>query len=231
MLMRSLNKTEKLMLLLVVILLLAALYFLLVHQPVQNRIQTLNGEIEDQELKLQTATMKAKKYMDMKKALENSKAQGGDLPYVPDYDNEVELLAELHNILSGMKPKLENPIVEFNAGDRIAIRSIHFTFTAPDYAQARERVEALSHTKYRSLMDSLSIAPSDDEEGDISWIDSRLMDGDDYVRGIHEGPQKVTGTITFYEMLSKEQAAALKAETETESEPESESTTTESEQE
>lgn len=213
MLMRSLNKKEKLLLLLVVILLLAALYFLLVHQPIQNQLQQLEGEMEDQELKLQAATIKAKKYMDMKNALDSSKAQGGELVYVPDYDNEVELLAELHTILSGMKPKLENPIVEFNVEDRIAIRSIHFTFTASDYAQARERVEALSHTKYRSLMDSLSIAPSDDEEGDIFWMDAHRGDGEGYIRGINEGPQKVTGTITFYEMLSKEQVAALKAET------------------
>ncbi len=221
MLMRSLNKTEKLMLLVVVILLLAALYFLLVHQPVQNRIQELNGQMEEQEIKLQAATVKAKKYMDMKNALEKSKAQGGELAYVPDYDNEVELLAELHNILSGMKPKLENPIVEFNAEDRIAIRSIHFTFTAPDYAQARERVEALSHTKYRSLMDSLSIAPSEDGEGDIYWMDAHRSEGPEYIRGIHEGPQQVTGTITFYEMLSKEQADALKPAPEPESETES----------
>ena len=66
----------------------------------------------------------------------------------------------------------------------IVTRNIRFSFTAESYDQAKLILGQLTGTGYRCLMHSVSVSPAENGEE------------------IEEGPLKVSGTITFYELMT-----------------------------
>lgn len=208
MLMRSFTKREKALLLVLVLIVLAGLYLLLIHTPVENSLAQLAEEKEDAELLVQVAQVRATQYNKMKVELEEIFSQPKDqITVMPPYDNTKALMVELNHIFGELEYNLNFSDVVFDGN--VAIRAVQFRFTAPSYAEARVITDRLCHTGNRSLMNTLTITPSE-EEGLESNMNLRF-NRDNKQSHIQEGPQTVSGTITFYELVSETAAPAAEA--------------------
>lgn len=221
MLMRSFTKREKALLLVLVLIVLAGLYMLLVHNPVENSLARLAGEKEDAELLVQVAQVRAARYNQMKNELEEIFSQPKDqITVMPPYDNTKALMVELNHIFGELEYNLTFSDVVFQEG--VAIRAVQFTFDAPSYEVARNIIDRLGHTGNRSLMNTLTIAPS--ENGRVTHVDNIVRnlgrnDGVGSSQGVDHilaGPQTVSGTITFYELAPQTAAPAEETPTSTE---------------
>lgn len=207
MLMRSFSRREKALLLVLVLILLAGLYVLAVHNPVKASLARLAGEKEDAELKQQVATIRLGQYNKMKAELEEIFAMPKDqLTVMPPYDNTKALMVQFNHIFGELEYDLNFSEVAFN--ENVATRAVQFRFDAPSYEEARLIVDKLNSTGNRSLMNTLSIAPSESQgtRGPV-FVNSNSRNlrtagkvSTQEKRHIQEGPQTVTGTITFYEL-------------------------------
>lgn len=206
MLMRSFTKREKFLLLVLVFVMLAGLYVLGVHNPVKASLTRLAQEKEDAELRLQVAQLKTVQYNEMKAELEEIFAMPKDqLTVMPPYDNTKALMVQFNHIFGELEYDLAFSPATFN--ENVATRAVQFTFDAPSYEEARIIIERLNRTGNRSLMNTLSIAPSNNGtggDGGIFTIHTRP--GAQQQRSIREGVQTVSGTITFYELAEQNAA-------------------------
>lgn len=212
MLMRSFTKREKALLLVLVLIVLAGLYLLLVHTPVENSLAQLAEEKEDAELLVQVAQVRASQYSEMKAELEEIFAQPADqITVMPPYDNTKALMVEFNHIFGELEYDLSFSDVVFEGG--VAIRAVQFSFDAPSYAEARVIIDQLGHTGNRSLMNTLSISPS--QSGSLDNMSAGKGNGRVVREGdkahIQEGPQTVSGTMTFYELAPETAAPAAEA--------------------
>lgn len=196
MLMRSFTKREKVMLLVLVLVMFVGLYVLAVHNPVKANLARLEEEKEDADLRLQVAQIQAQKYREMESELEEIFAMPQDqITVMPLYDNAERLMVQLNHIFGELEYDLNFSEVAFQ--EKVAARGVQFTFTAPDYATARNIIQQLSHTGNRSLMNTLNIAPAEETESGFSAGNRR--GAPEKTDNILEGPLTVSGTITFYE--------------------------------
>lgn len=212
MLMRSFSRREKVLLLVLVLVMLMGLYVLAVHNPVKANLAQLAQEKEDLELKLQVTQVKLGQYKSMKAELEEIFAMPEDqLTVMPPYDNTKALMVQLNHILGELEYDLNFSEVKFN--ENVATRAVQFTFDAPSYEEARAIIQRLTHTGNRSLMNTLTIAPTEDKAqsnkgGNINLRSNRTQGAVDRSQGIRSGPQTVSGTITFYELAPQKSAGA-----------------------
>ena len=180
MLMRSFTKREKIILLVLVIFLVVGFYFLMIHYPVTTRLEEIEAEKLNVQDQTDLAIAKGQVYVRMKNELADlEKLPIGKLTVMPAYDNFQSLTFYFSSIFEGVAPDLRfsDPKIE----GRIATRSISFSFTAPDYATAKETLKQFTGTGYRCLLQNVSISP---EEGNLET-----------------DPLKVSGTIIFYELI------------------------------
>ena len=203
MLMRSFTKREKFLLLVMVLVMLVGLYVLAVHNPVKANLARLEVEKEDAELQLTVAQVRLGQYRNMKAELEEIFAMPADqLTVMPPYDNSKALMVQFNHIFGELEYDLNFSDVVFN--DNVATRAVHFTFDAPSYEEARAIIERLTHTGNRSLMNTLTIAPTETQssrDGNINLRSNRTQQIQN--QSILNGPQTVSGTITFYELAAK----------------------------
>ncbi len=197
MLMRSFSRREKTLLVFLALILVVGLYVLLVQRPVEAKLDELALEKEDLKLDQQVAEVKLSRRNKMKKELDEIFALPQDqITVMPPYDNIETLMVQFNTIFMGLEPKLSFPEVRFEEG--IATRPIQFEVVVPSYEQARAILTRLTRTGYRSLLDGLSITPTD---GTVTGH-TRLQTGQSVQTGrnIQTGSVAVEGTIYFYEL-------------------------------
>lgn len=194
MLMRSFSRREKTMLVILAVLVAVGLYFLLVHRPVEAKLEALAQEQEDLELKIEVAQVKLAQRNGMQAELDEIFALPRDqITVMPAYNNLEALMVQFDSIFMGLEPRLNFPEVRFVEG--IATRPIEFEFEAPSYDEARAILTRLARTGQRSLMDGLSIQPPDRSVRSNHFLDTIHVGGN-----IQQGTVKVRGTIYFYEL-------------------------------
>ncbi len=187
MLKRVFSRREIALMLILALTALAGIYFYAVYYPVRDRMEAIAAEREDVLLQMDTANARLARYNDMKAQLEEIFALPEDrLTVIPAYDNLQALLRHFNTVFEGREPVLIFDAVKLNGS--LAQRTVRFTFTAQGWEQARETLARLTGTGYRCLMDPLSITPA---EGD----------GED-PGGVQRSALKVTGSVTFYELVS-----------------------------
>ena len=204
MLMRSFTRREKIMLVILALVLVVGLYFLLVHRPVEAKLEELAKEQEDLELMTDVAQAMLIQRNSMQAELDEIFALPKDqITVMPEYDNAETLIMQLNNIFMGLEPRLSFPAVRINEG--IATRPIDFEFEAPSYEEARAILTRLTRTGYRSLLDGLSIRPSETRTTTVRGrtVTQRVENGN-----IQEGSVVVKGTIYFYELVPESQREA-----------------------
>ncbi len=177
---RAFSRREKLLMVAFVVILLVGLYILLVHYPIVNRTQEIAQESEELLFQQDVANSYLATYNNMKAELDEIfKIPEDELTELPVYDNIQTLMLHLNRIFDGTDPSLSFDAVRI-AGN-IASRTVRFSFSATDYAHAREVIDDLTGTGFRCLLDSLSFSPSNGS--------------------VETGTLRVFGTITFYELV------------------------------
>lgn len=176
---RRFTLREKILLGVFLVILLVGLYFFLVHYPVQNRLEEIEQEREEVQMRTDVAEVRKRLYDEMQAELDEIFSLPEDeLTYMPKYDNLQELMIRFNTIFAGAEPRLNFGAISRNDG--IVARPISFSFEAENYQSAKQILTDLTGTGYRCLMSNLTLSP---REGDIQ--SSALI---------------VSGTITFYEL-------------------------------
>lgn len=184
---RSFTRREIVLLLVLVLLLIVGLYFYAVHYPIVNRMAEINAEEEDVLFKTDVAKTRQGIYNNMKTELDEIfKTPEDELTVMPEYSNFQTLLNHFNTIFDGHEPVLSFDTVTFNGN--IAARTVRFTFLASDWEEGREILTQLTDTGYRCLLDSLSFTSDDSRDNDNFFVES--------------SPLKISGSITFYELVS-----------------------------
>lgn len=177
---RSFSRREKVLMLVLALVLVAGLYFLLVHYPVSQRMDEIELENEEILFEKDVADSRLAVYNDMKAELDEIFAMPEDeITVMPEFDNIQTLMNIFNDIFQGTGQTLNFDNVTYNGN--IASRTMRFSFSAADYAQAKSILERLTGTGFRCLMDSVSFAPTEDGS-------------------VESGALRVSGTITFYEL-------------------------------
>lgn len=96
---RELTKREKTLLLILVLLVLALGYFKLILEPINDQITTYRANTDIEQTQLDTDRVKLAQLEQMRAAIAAIKATGEERA-IPQYDNDVVLMKDLHAILS-----------------------------------------------------------------------------------------------------------------------------------
>lgn len=180
---RKLTRREQFLMLLLVLIIIIGLYFYLVHYPIEQRYEEIAAEREEIALQTDVAVVRAGIYQSMKMELDEIFAMPEEeITVMPEYDNIQTLMNYFNVIFVGTDPVLNYDAVRVNG--KIATRTIRFTFTATDYNHAKKILGQLTDTGFRCQLESVSIVPAENG-GEVET-----------------GAQKVSGTITFYELAS-----------------------------
>ena len=180
---RSFTRREIILMLVLVLVLLVGLYFLVVHYPITERLAEIEDERDEIAFNTEVAQMRSQLYQSMKSELDEIFAMPeNEITVMPEYDNNQTLLNYLHIIFEGTDVALSQDSPSVNGN--IVTRNIRFSFTAESYDQAKLILGQLTGTGYRCLMHSVSLVPAENDHE------------------VEDGPLKVSGTITFYELMT-----------------------------
>ena len=181
MLLHKFNRREKTMLLALTALLLIGLYVVLVHYPIERQREQIAEERDMLSLEMSIAQARTDQYDQMKRELNEIFAlPSEELTVMPAYDNVQALMLDLNHIFAGTRPELSFDPIEITDG--VAARTIRFSFSASSYENARFIIEQLTGTGYRCLLDSLDVSAES--------------------KNVRSGGLVVSGTITFYELVT-----------------------------
>lgn len=183
MLSRPFTKFEKILLLILVVLLLGLVYYLFVYAPVQKRIQAADTTlIEDQ---IQTELEKAYIIKSMKEEVDDSQKNLSGV--VATYDNFKSEAALLNTIFVPLAEtynySFQTPVA---SGDTVR-RTITISFTASDYQVARKIIQMIHDSKYRCMLNDVSISATSDSTGGYMSLKTN--------------PIRCSVNVTFYETL------------------------------
>lgn len=177
------SKRERTLLVILLLLILGLLYYQFVFVPVTEQIARSNTAALEQQI--QTEQIRAKQIRNMKAEMEENLSQDGGV--VESYDNFKNVAEFLNTVFDGNA-------VEYNfdyrkpVADQDAVRrNIVISFTAKNYRVARDIIQKLHDSHYRTLIRDMSItAVALNKEADPSVLTSGV---------------KCTMTVTFFETM------------------------------
>ena len=177
---RELTRREKTLLLVLIVVVLVAGYCKLILIPINDQISSYRLNMEAEQTELDANQGKMAQMQKMQKAIEEIKA-AGEKRTIPQYDNSVKLMIELHEIMSDTL----DYSLDCSAGtvqqDYIMLRPIVMTFRTSTYAQARQIVDRLCSSE------------------NISQISDMNMNT--YTEGRNSGTVETTLVITYFEIM------------------------------
>ena len=178
---RRFTSRERWLMLVLALILVCGLYFLVVHYPITQRMEEIEIEMEEIASDTDIANVRYTIYQSMKNELDEIFAMPEDeLTVMPEYDNLQTLMVYFNTIFAGTDPSFNFDQVRINGN--VATRTIRFSFTASDYYKAKDILHKLTDTGYRCLLDNVSFGTTVDE--------------------VEVGELKISGTITFYELVA-----------------------------
>lgn len=154
---RNLTPRESGLTLFLALLLLIYVYYLLIWQPVSDRIAAADAARLGSEAEIQIEEVKAAKLQEMEQALDElEKAPAGSLSEIAPYDNAENIVRILNEALSAADSYnlIFSPV---EVEEKIAVRTIQMTFTCQTYASAREIVHTLYCSPYRCTITALDL--------------------------------------------------------------------------
>ncbi len=165
--------------LLVLLMLVLLMFYVIDKNAVATKTEELSAELADAEEEFRTATDRLVRRN--AEAAELEKLSGlppEKLTDIPPYDNLSELISRFEGVFEDVEPLLTFDDVTRD-GDT-AIRTVHFSFSADSYEEARSVLTRLTGTGWRCTLYSLSLTA---QEGS----------------SVNSGQVSVSGTVRFYE--------------------------------
>lgn len=147
------TKDEKMLLILCSIMIIAISYYQWIWKGTNKVIETYDlVAIEDELLMTQ---LKAIKIKEMQTYIDENKAQ--TTGWVADYNNLQNEIVELNQILAGALSYKLN-FEDATTDQKIVRRNVNISFQAGNYTEAKNIIEALKYSRYKSLVRDISIA-------------------------------------------------------------------------
>ena len=149
---REFTRKEKILLLVCTAMMLGIFYYQVVWKSTSQIMETYNVETLEEELLL--AQAKATKMLEMENFLEEYKGQARGI--VADYNNLQNEITELNGILADAYTyKLD--FEDATTDGSIVRRNVHITFQTGDYHTAKNIIQALKDSRYKSLVRDINI--------------------------------------------------------------------------
>lgn len=142
-------------------------YVMLFYMPVTTQRDSARSEAETCQIELEAVQLRLEEKRRMERELEELFAQTEEPLSLAPYDNLKPVMMELHTILDGA----EDYSLSFGTVDTeepIVRRNISLTFTARNYAAAREILQRLHDSAYRCMLDGVSISVGQGGDGLVS---------------------------------------------------------------
>lgn len=183
MLSRPFTKFEKILLLIMVVLLLGLTYYLFVYSPVQKRIEAADTTLLESQI--EEELYKAYIIQTMKEEVDDSQKNLNGV--VSTYDNFKSEAALLNTIFVPLAEtynyNFQTPVA---TGDTVR-RTITISFTASDYQVARKIIQMIHDSRYRCMLNDISVSAVADSSRDYSSLKTN--------------PVRCSVDVTFYETL------------------------------
>ena len=175
----KLTGREVIMVVFLVVLLVGVCYYLFFLTPLKQDIADINVQISDAESQLTISQAQVASMDKMQAELDEILSRPKDeITEIAPYDNAKQLMRELNGILahgSDYSINFADPII---GDDGIVRRNVNLSFTASNYANAKNIVSQLANNRWRCLITDLSVSAEDN---------------------IESGAVKVEAVMTFFE--------------------------------
>ena len=149
---REFTRKEKILLLVCTAMMLGIFYYQVVWKSTSQIMETYNVETLEEELLL--AQAKATKMLEMENFLEEYKGQARGI--VADYNNLQNEITELNGILADAYT-YQLDFEDATTDGSIVRRNVHITFQTGDYDTAKNIIQALKDSRYKSLVRDINI--------------------------------------------------------------------------
>lgn len=166
---RAFTKDEKVLLVLCIVLIFAISYYQFVWKSTNKIIEQYDiAMIEDE---LFNAQLKAIKIKEMEKYIDEHKDQA--IGRVADYNNLQNEIIELNEILSeALTYKLD--FEDATTDNKIVRRNVNITFQTKSYSAAKEIIESLKNSRYKSLLRDIDILAKENGLQSTGLVDVKL---------------------------------------------------------
>lgn len=175
--MRKLSIRERVLLVCLGVVAAISGYILLFHLPMEQRVQSLQTQIDQGEQLQQQLEAKLTEQQQMQRTLQQLEAEG--TTPMPLYDNLQAVMVELHNILSGCREYALSFQGE-QTEENVFCRTVTAPFVCEDYTAARAVLQDLYDSELRSALQDIQFSQEDD------------------------GSVKVTVSVAFYEYCQEQ---------------------------
>lgn len=190
---RALSRRERALAAVLAVLLVALVYYLLVYQPVQEELSSVETRQLDIAASIEVERAKTVKLEQMRGELALLEQNGAqETAPMARFNNEQNVITELSAILAAATDYdlSFSPLVTDGG---LVRRSIGMSFGCADYADARDILEQLYSCRYRCQIGDFS----------LSARTSAAAGGGGQARDLTLNPVQVSLTVTFYEMIEE----------------------------
>ena len=200
---RRLTAREVTLLIILLVLLLFAAYYLLFYLPTQQKMDDLQGQIAETESIIEAEQARLARKQQMEAELAEVFEKDPDPVSMAPFDNSRNVMHQLNSILSAASDYSLNfsNASPGESGDFVR-RDISMNFTCLSYKAARSILQQLHDSRYRCMLDCVSITERVSGGGTIgpAWL------YDDAQEEGAEAPEEdievdVTATIMFFEYV------------------------------
>ena len=200
---RSISVREITLLLILSVLLLAGSYYKFFYQPLQQELTDLANQSSQLDNEIASASAKLTHMREMQAELDEILSQPADeITEIAPYDNAKIVMSQLNGILSAS----ENYNLSFRdpsfTDDGMVRRYVTMNFDCPSYANAKSIIQALTASRWRCLINSISIAVNGDQFRDYGVLTAAQREAlarAERYRGILNCPVTVSASIVFFE--------------------------------
>ncbi len=185
MMFKSFTKREKALLVVLVLILFSAIYYFTIVLPSMNRISAANEKTALIQDDMTVEMAKLKKIKDMQEKIEEASSADGFKTVIPDYNNLENVIRQMDAFLSSSTDyKLSfSPTTEESS---LLYRPIEVEFDCANYSAAREIIDKIYTSPFKSIIDNISVDNVEYKDADIVSY-----------------PVKVTMTVIFVEKKMK----------------------------
>lgn len=154
----KLSRREKALLFALAIVLVAIAWFMLVYQNTTNQVTRLEAEIQTANSEIELDTARVTRLADMRKVIEQRKAEGATITEVPEYDNMEPLMNELNRIMGAAETyTLTFDELDRESSSEYVYRGVRINFSCGSYSAAESIVIALANGAFPCVIDSAAI--------------------------------------------------------------------------
>lgn len=200
---------DRVLLVFLAVLLIGVCYYLFFFKPLQAELQSVSRQAAEVEDQTAIALAKATSMKGMQDELDEILSRPeNEITEIAPYDNAKVVMTQLNGILSASENyslSFKDPAIQ---DDGTVRRVVEMSFDCKDYNSAKKIIEALSSSRWRCLINSISLV-STDKQYDVPAVTEPPVEGETEPTApvtpavpqamAVEGAVTIRATITFFE--------------------------------